>query len=63
MGQVIGATNAHGERPSERPIAPQDVLATIYQFLGVDTSHMFHDLEGRPLPLLPYGTPIPELVG
>lgn len=63
MGQVIGATNAHGERPTERPIAPQDVLATIYQFLGIDTHHMFNDFGGRPLPLLPYGTPIPELIG
>lgn len=63
MGQVIGATNAHGERPSERPILPQDILATIYQFLGINTHHMFTDYDGRPFPILPHGTAIPELIG
>ena len=63
MGQVIGATNAHGERPSERPVKPQDVLATIYQFLGINPRHAFANFAGRPLPILPHGEPIDELVG
>jgi len=63
MGQVIGATNAHGERPSERPIVPQDVLATIYQFLGIDPHHLIFDRQGRPQPILPHGTAISELIG
>jgi len=63
MGQVIGATNPLGERPAERPIVPQDVLATIYQFLGIDQHHLLQDIEGRPLPILPHGTAIPELIG
>ncbi len=63
MGQVIGATNPKGERPSERPIVPQDLLATIYHFLGIDPHHMLVDPEGRPLPILPHGTTIPELLG
>ena len=63
MGQIIGATNKHGERPTERPIKPQDVLATIYRFLGIDTRHEFTNFAGRPLPLLPHGKPIAELIG
>ena len=63
MGQVIGATNAQGERPADRPIAPQDVLATIYQFLDIDIHHMLRDPEDQPIPILPYGTPIRELIG
>ena len=61
MGQVIGETNRHGERPVRRPIHPRDVLATIYQFMGIDTTHEFIDHAGRPLPILPRGKPIHEL--
>jgi len=62
MGQVIGATNKHSERPSERPIKPQDVLATIYRFLGINPRHEFIDFAGRPLSLLPHGETIRELL-
>ncbi len=61
MGQVIGETNRHGERPSRRPIHPRDVLATIYQYMGIDTTHEFIDHAGRPRPILPQGKPIHEL--
>ena len=61
MGQVIGQTNRHGEHPLTRPIHPSDVLATIYRFMGVDTTRQFIDHAGRPLPILPQGQPIREL--
>jgi hypothetical protein len=35
-GQVVGATDKHGERPSDRPISPPEVLASIYQGMGID---------------------------
>ncbi len=63
MGQVIGATNRRGEHPVERPVRPQDLLATIYRFLGIDPRHEFANFAGRPIPILPYGEPIRELVG
>ena len=63
MGQVIGATNRHGEHPIDRPVKPQELLATIYEFLGIDVRHEFTDTSGRPFPILPYGKPIRELVG
>lgn len=61
MGQVIGATNARGERPQDRPLHPNDVLATVYRHLGIDHHRAFVNPQGRPIPLLPDGEPIAEL--
>jgi uncharacterized protein (DUF1501 family) len=61
MGQVVGATNARAEYPTQRPLSPKDVLATIYQHLGIDRKHSFVDPSGRPTPILNEGEPIAEL--
>ena len=47
--------------PEEVRRLVQDVLATIYRHLGVDTSRKYIDLAGRPHPVLPCGSPIDEL--
>lgn len=62
VGQVIGATNARGERPSERKLHPNDVWATLYRNLGIDHTHAFVNNAGRPIPILPHGEPIAELL-
>lgn len=63
-GQVIGATNVRGEHPVRRKVGPRDFLATIYHHLGIDAANIqVPDATGRPVPILPDGTPIPELVG
>lgn len=62
MGQVVGATNSKAEFPTERPYTPQDLLATVYKHLGIDHHHNFIDFSGRPIPILPSGKPIQELV-
>jgi hypothetical protein len=61
MGQVVGATSSRGEYPRERPLTPQDLLATVYQHLGIDSGHEFRDFTGRPIPILSAGQPIREL--
>ncbi len=61
-GQVIGATNTRGEEPVERAMTPNDLWATVYRHLGVDYTRSFLDYSGRPMPMLPYGEPIPELI-
>lgn len=61
-GQIIGATNSRGEYPRERPLTPQDLLATIYRHLGIDPTHTFLDTVGRPIPVLASGKPIRELI-
>lgn len=61
MGQVVGATNEKAEYPVDRPYSPQDLLATAYRHLGIDTSRTFEDRTGRPIPILFEGQPIREL--
>jgi hypothetical protein len=62
-GQVIGTTDRIAAEPVERPIHPQEVLATIYHRLGIDLNHVtVEDQTGRPQYLLDYRDPIPELV-
>jgi hypothetical protein len=35
-GQVLGASDAHGEAPADRPVSPAEIVATVYQSLGLD---------------------------
>lgn len=62
MGQVIGSTNHKGEEPRERPLTPNDLLATWYKFLGVPLETHFDDFTGRPTPILAQGHSIKELI-
>ena len=61
MGQIIGSTNAKGEEPKDLPMTPNDLWATIYKHLGIDYGHSFLDHSGRPMPILPFGSPISQL--
>ena len=62
MGQVVGVTSSKAEFPTERPYSPQDMLATVYAHLGIDTERAFVDFSGRPVPILGEGAPIRELL-
>lgn len=61
-GQVIGATNSRAEHPVERILSPNDLWATVYRCLGIDYHDSFDDFSGRPMPILPFGEPIEELL-
>lgn len=62
-GQVIGATDRHGEDVVDRRVGPHDFLATIYQHLGIDYERTtIPDRLGRPVPIVGVGRAIPELV-
>jgi hypothetical protein len=61
-GRVIGASDARGAFPAERPITPKDILHTIYHLVGVDAQRMIPDRLGRPLPLVTEGAIIRELL-
>ncbi len=61
-GQVIGSTTPRGETPATRRLSPNDLLATVYRHLGIDPDHSLLDFRGRPMPILPAGTPIEELL-
>lgn len=53
MGQVIGSTDALAESAKERPIPYQDVLATLYEAIGIDPHEFMRDIAERPIPVLP----------
>lgn len=61
-GQVIGATDASGERPAGTPYTPQNILATLYHSLGIDPSQTFPDHSGRPRHILDNRARITELL-
>jgi hypothetical protein len=60
-GQVVGATGPKADYPADRPLKPADLLATIYQVLGIDPTQTFKDHSGRPVAILDEGKPIAEL--
>lgn len=60
-GDVMGATNSRGEHPKTQRFDPHDLLATVYQYLGIDYRMEFSDLTGRPI-ALSRGTPIDGLI-
>jgi hypothetical protein len=60
-GRVVGSSDAHGAFPRDNPKSPQDMLATIYNHLGVDTHKQYITPAGRPVSVLPSGEPITEL--
>jgi hypothetical protein len=62
MGQVVGATNARGEEPTDRAMDSNCLLATLYRRFGIDPTDEFHDRSGRPFPILRGGEPIAELL-
>ncbi len=63
-GQVIGSTDRLGGEAHDRPVHFQEVFATLYHNLGIDTSTAtIPDLSGRPRYLLDSQyKPMPELI-
>jgi uncharacterized protein DUF1501 len=62
MGQAVGSTNARGEHPKDRPYRVSQVLATMYQAMGIDPSMTFPNGSGRPMYVLDDRDPVSELV-
>lgn len=61
-GQAIGATNRLGEHATERPVHMQEITATLYHNLGIDTAATtIPDPTGRPQFLVDHA-PISELI-
>ena len=61
-GLVLGETDARAEFPKDRPVSPQDVLATMYHLLGVDRHKAYINEADRPVEILNTGEPIRELL-
>ena len=60
-GRIVGASEARGGDVRDRPVTPQDLLATIYKVLGIPLDLHFPDASGRPVSIVGTGKPILEL--
>lgn len=60
-GRVVGSSDDHGAFPRTNPKSPQDMLATLYRHLQIDTEKQYVNAAGRPISVLPSGAPINEL--
>ncbi len=61
-GRVVGRSDEIGAYPAERPVTPAEVVATIFHSLGIDLETHLPGPQGRPFPVVDFGTrPIKEL--
>ncbi len=62
-GAVYGATDAIAGYPIANAVTPADIVATIYNQLGIDAHTMVPDRAGRPMPVAHGGEPIWDVIG
>ena len=63
MGQVVGESSPKAEVPKTTPIRPANLMATVFNVLGIDRDLQMIDPAGRPTYLVPDGAKaIAELV-
>ncbi len=61
-GTLVGASDEDGILPAERPVAPQDLHATVCHALGIDYTKTMTTPLGRPMELVKKGAqPVSEL--
>jgi hypothetical protein len=60
-GQIVGASEPRGGDVKERPVSPQDLLATLYRAIGIPLDLHLSDASGRPVSIVGTGKPIAEL--
>ncbi|MDX1948251.1 MAG: DUF1501 domain-containing protein [Pirellulaceae bacterium] len=47
-GQVYGGSDKSAAYPTDHPVRPEDLIATVYSALGISPEAMLHDPSGRP---------------
>ncbi|MDB6134399.1 MAG: hypothetical protein JWM59_2642 [Verrucomicrobiales bacterium] len=60
-GYVHGASDETGSKPAENPVTPDDIAATIYHLMGIDSRSEVMDAQGRPI-MISSGNPILEVI-
>jgi len=61
-GLVYGASDRIGGRPSLNPLTPADIVATIYDALGLPADMELRDRLDRPFQLVPWGSSVSDLL-
>ena len=62
-GKVVGKTDKQAGGVVDRPVSPKDILATTYHLLGIDPHTAIADRSNRPVPLVPTGSVVAEMLG
>ena len=57
-GVVFGESDNAGAYPISHPVGPEDIIATVYAALGIDTGSFIFDTADRPHPIAQHGRPI-----
>jgi uncharacterized protein (DUF1501 family) len=61
-GRIVGESDELGYAPKTRPVTPGEVVATLYQAIGLEPHRELPGPQNRPLPLADYAVqPIAEL--
>jgi uncharacterized protein (DUF1501 family) len=60
-GFVYGASDSTGAYPADKPVVPAEIVATIYEALGISHTLEFRDSLNRPYMLVPWGDPLQEM--
>jgi hypothetical protein len=60
-GQVYGASDRYAAYPASDAVNPVDLVATVYELLGVERELQLKDAQGRPLVICP-GQPLTQLI-
>jgi uncharacterized protein (DUF1501 family) len=58
---VLGASDEQGGFPADNPVGPQDIIATIYELLGISHETELQDHLARPFRIVPNGRILHEL--
>jgi hypothetical protein len=59
-GRVVGKTDAKGTEPTDRPVTPQELVATIFHAMGIPANATIPGPDGKPVAVYP-GKPVIEL--
>ncbi|MFA6245281.1 MAG: DUF1501 domain-containing protein, partial [Candidatus Hydrogenedentales bacterium] len=60
-GVIHGATDAYGAEPSNSPVGPGDVAATVFTQLGIDPTRKLMSAGDRPIDIVREGNVIAEV--
>lgn len=62
-GSVIGASDARGAFVKDRPVSPEDILATMYHLKGIDPNTFIPNRVKKPTRLTEHGLVVDEMLG
>ncbi len=62
-GTILGSSDKDAAYPIDRPTTPEDLAATIYHALGINSEMRLRDPQGREVSLVDGGKPVLDLFG